>query len=62
MTFHIHAVADLIAATRAAGNPPRILVGGAPFNSVPGLWEDVGADGYARDAAEAVVVAGGWSA
>jgi methanogenic corrinoid protein MtbC1 len=62
MSFHVHAVADLIAAARAAGNPPRILVGGAPFNSVPELWEEVGADGYARDAAEALVVAGGWCA
>jgi methanogenic corrinoid protein MtbC1 len=60
MWFHTHAVADLIAATRAVGNPPRILVGGAPFNSVPGLWQQVGADGYARNAAEAIGVAGGW--
>jgi methanogenic corrinoid protein MtbC1 len=47
----------LIAATRATENPPRILVGGAPFNSLPGLWKDVGADGYARDAVEAIAVA-----
>lgn len=50
MTFHIHAVADLIAATRAAGNAPRILVGRGAFNSVPVLWKDVGAEGYAADA------------
>jgi methanogenic corrinoid protein MtbC1 len=62
MSFHVHAVADLIAAARGAGKPPRILVGGAPFNSTPGLWEDVGADGFARDAAEAVAVAKGWCA
>jgi methanogenic corrinoid protein MtbC1 len=62
MPIHLQAVADLIAASRAAGNPARILVGGAPFNSVPGLWEDVGADGYARDAAEAITVAGEWCA
>lgn len=62
MTFHIHAVADLIAATRAAGNAPRILVGGGAFNSVPGLWKDVGADGYAADAGDAVLVARGWCA
>lgn len=62
MTFHLQAVADLIAAARGASrNRPRILVGGAPFNSVPDLWEDVGADGYARDAAEAIAVAGRWS-
>jgi methanogenic corrinoid protein MtbC1 len=62
MTFHIHAVADLITATRAAGNAPRILVGGGAFNSVPGLWKDVGADGYAADAADAVALAAGWCA
>ena len=62
MPFHVRAVADLIAATRAAGNPPHILVGGAPFNSLPGLWQDVGADGSARDAAEAIAVVGAWSA
>ncbi len=60
LPLHLEAVADLIAATRAAGNPPRILVGGAPFNSVPGLWQDVGADGSACDAAEAIAVAGSW--
>ncbi len=62
MSNHVQAVADLIAATRTARNPPRILVGGAPFNSLPGLWQDVGADGYARDAAEAVAVAEAWIA
>ena len=62
MPLHVQAVADLIAATRSAANPPHILVGGAPFNSMPGLWKDVGADGYACDAAAAIAVAGGWSA
>jgi methanogenic corrinoid protein MtbC1 len=61
MPLHVQAVADLIAATRAAGNPPRIVVGGAPFNSLPGLWKDVGADGCARDAAEAIAVVGAWT-
>jgi methanogenic corrinoid protein MtbC1 len=60
MSFHVQAVADLIAATRAAGNSPRILVGGAPFNTLPGLWKDVGADGCAPDAAGAITVAGEW--
>lgn len=60
MPFHLQAVADLIAAARAAGNPPRILVGGAAFSSAPDLWEDIGADGYARDATEAIAVGKGW--
>lgn len=62
MSSHIQAVSNLIVTVRAAGDRPRILVGGAAFNSVPGLWKDVGADGYAHDAAEATAVAGGWSA
>jgi MerR family transcriptional regulator, light-induced transcriptional regulator len=62
LSVHVQAVADLIAASRDAGNPPHILVGGAPFNSLPGLWKDVGADGCARDAAGAIAMAGGWSA
>lgn len=35
----------------------RVLVGGAPFNMHPELWREVGADGCARDAREAVEVA-----
>ncbi len=62
LPVHLQSVVDLIAAARAAGNSPRILVGGAPFNSVPGLWKDVGADGHARDAAEAVAIGSAWTA
>jgi len=62
LSIHVQAVADLIAATRASGMAPHILVGGAPFNSLPGLWKDVGADGYAPDAAAAIAMAGIWSA
>jgi MerR family transcriptional regulator, light-induced transcriptional regulator len=61
MSFNVKRVEDLIAATRAAGSPPRILVGGAAFNSLPGLWKDVGADGYARNAADAIALAEAWS-
>jgi MerR family transcriptional regulator, light-induced transcriptional regulator len=61
MPFHVHGVAELIQATRAAGRPPRILVGGAPFNAMPELWKDVGADACARDAAEALVISRGWT-
>jgi methanogenic corrinoid protein MtbC1 len=35
----------------------KILVGGRPFNMDPELWKRVGADGYARNAAEAPEVA-----
>ncbi len=32
----------------------KILVGGYPFIQSPGLWEKIGADGFAKDASEAV--------
>ena len=35
----------------------KIVVGGYPFNEVEGLWKEVGADGYAKDAEFAVSVA-----
>jgi methanogenic corrinoid protein MtbC1 len=35
----------------------KVLVGGNIFNMVPDLWKKMGADGYARDAAQAVIVA-----
>jgi MerR family transcriptional regulator, light-induced transcriptional regulator len=57
MTFHLERVRDLISALRASGLPARVLVGGYPFNIAPGLWEKIGADGYAPNAQEAIVVA-----
>jgi methanogenic corrinoid protein MtbC1 len=35
----------------------KILVGGAPFNEEPNLWQSIGADGSAKDAEEAVRLA-----
>jgi MerR family transcriptional regulator, light-induced transcriptional regulator len=35
----------------------RVLVGGAAFNRVPGLWERIGADGQGLDARVGVVLA-----
>jgi methanogenic corrinoid protein MtbC1 len=60
MTFHVRAVADLIAGVHEAhGDRVKVLVGGYPFNVDPGLWRTVGADASARDAAEAIELAGG---
>jgi methanogenic corrinoid protein MtbC1 len=59
MTFHVRNVAALIARVRKA-HPPgdvTILVGGYPFNVAPELWQELGADGHARDAEEAVGLA-----
>ncbi|HWQ21051.1 MAG TPA: cobalamin-dependent protein [Methanotrichaceae archaeon] len=59
MTFHISKVADLISRVRSSAGlkDVKILVGGYPFNASPDLWHKIGADGYARDASEAVAVA-----
>jgi MerR family transcriptional regulator, light-induced transcriptional regulator len=35
----------------------KIIVGGYPFRIVPGLWKQIGADAYAGDAEEGVVIA-----
>jgi MerR family transcriptional regulator, light-induced transcriptional regulator len=57
MTFHLHQVAELIARVRDKGLQTSILVGGYPFNVSSGLWQMVNADGYARDAEEALITA-----
>jgi MerR family transcriptional regulator, light-induced transcriptional regulator len=59
MTFHVRAVKELITAIRA--NPAfqnvKILVGGYPFNIEPTLWKEIGSDGYAKNADEAIHLA-----
>jgi MerR family transcriptional regulator, light-induced transcriptional regulator len=57
MTFHIGQVRALIAAARSRGLKARVLVGGYPFNIASDLWRNVGADGYAPDAQEAIRIA-----
>lgn len=58
MTFHVNVVAELIGQIRVANTHDRvkILVGGYPFNIEPALWQTVRADGYARNAKEAIDV------
>jgi MerR family transcriptional regulator, light-induced transcriptional regulator len=59
MTFHLRLVRDLIAAIRAdeRTNDVAVMVGGYPFNVAPDLWREIGADGFAADAAGAVETA-----
>ncbi len=59
MTFHVDKVSDLIAQLHHAGLDGRtkVLVGGYPFNIAPALWQSVGADAYASDAQQALIVA-----
>ena len=58
LTVHVGQVRALIERVRAtARRDPVILVGGYPFLLSSGLWQRVGADGFAPDAQEAVRVA-----
>jgi methanogenic corrinoid protein MtbC1 len=56
MTFHLRAVAALIAEVRAAdpNRRTKIIVGGYPFKLDPILWQRLGADAYAPDAQSAL--------
>ncbi|MBC8451528.1 MAG: cobalamin B12-binding domain-containing protein [Planctomycetes bacterium] len=51
---NLRSAADTIAALRSELPDLVVLVGGAPFAAVDGLWKDLGADGFATDAADAV--------
>lgn len=59
ITSHVRTLKSLIAAVRAeeACRGVKVLVGGYPFNLVPHLWQEVGADACAPDALEAVKLA-----
>ena len=59
MPYHVNPVATLVRVIRDAKLPmsPRIMVGGLAFNRASDLWEQIGADGYAIDAGDAVRVA-----
>lgn len=61
MAYHVRAVADLITALH---NDPslrnvKVMVGGYPFNVAPELWQTIGADAHAYNAAEAIDKAAG---
>ncbi len=59
ITHHVDAVAELIAAVRASPECAdiKIIVGGFPFALAPALWKQIGADGTASDAEQAVALA-----
>jgi methanogenic corrinoid protein MtbC1 len=59
ISYHVEAVRDLIRAVRAhpVARQVRILAGGYPFNHEPDLWRNVGADGTASDAQQAITLA-----
>ena len=52
--LQVRATAEAVTAVRQVRPGLPILVGGRPFLMVQELWQAVGADGFARDAADAV--------
>ncbi len=59
MHYHVPKVRRIVDAVRdaALAKTPRVIVGGYSFQNTPMLWKKVGADGFAKDAQEAVAVA-----
>jgi len=51
---HLEWIERTIEDARASGCKARILVGGRPFRSSPGLWRELGADATAADCREAL--------
>lgn len=60
IAYHVDAVWELIAAVRANDQAGDVIVlaGGYPFNRDPDLWREIGADGFAPDAQQAIALAG----
>lgn len=58
MIYHVHKAEELIHTIRTElpKNGVKILVGGYPFNKDRNLWREIGADGYASNAEEAIEV------
>lgn len=55
LSVHIESAAEAIAAVRdQVDRSVKIMVGGAAFDEVPGLWEKLGADAYAANADQAL--------
>jgi methanogenic corrinoid protein MtbC1 len=59
ITFHISKVRELLDQIRVEEclQKVKVIVGGYPFNISPNLWKVIGADGFARNADEAVEMA-----
>ena len=58
-SMHLNQISRIITLVRALATPHPlpILVGGYAFNQVPNLWQQIGADGYAIDAQQTLLVA-----
>lgn len=56
MLFNLDKVVALMERLRAVAGPPRIVVGGGVFRSAPGLWREIGADGFSFDLGDVVTM------
>ncbi|MEM4525608.1 MAG: cobalamin-dependent protein [Methanothermobacter sp.] len=56
ITYNISHVRKLVERVKKLENPPKIMVGGHPFNIDPDLWRKVGADLHATNASMAVKI------
>lgn len=56
---HVRYAGDAITAVRAARPGAQIMVGGLAFDTVPDLWQTVGADGYAATPDDALAFGAG---
>ncbi|MBD3188793.1 cobalamin-binding protein [Candidatus Bathyarchaeota archaeon] len=55
MMDHVTTIKRTIAGIReVVGRDTKVIVGGYPFNVVPGLWQELDADGYSNSATGAV--------
>jgi methanogenic corrinoid protein MtbC1 len=57
MLFNVPNVIALIRDLRARSPKLRILLGGSAFRTKPGLWAEIGADGFGADLRAAVAAA-----
>lgn len=57
LSTHLKQLEQTIVAIRAVTSRPAILIGGRALSESADLWQKFGADGYARNAREAVAVA-----
>lgn len=62
MSFHLHQAKTLIQTIREQNDSDtlKIIVGGYPFHQNRNLWKKIGADGWAQDAEQAVLLMDGW--
>ena len=62
MPYNLESILEIIQEIKSwpAENQPRIMAGGLAFQNLPDLVREVGADGYAKDCREAVVLARTW--